>query len=168
MTPFFVTGYPRSRTAWWAAFLSTGPVLCLHDPTAWCDPLEPPVGRGERFGIADSGLATYAQALFEKWPGAPLLVVRRPREESFRSFCSWLPAETPLPAAQAGFSLVAGALDTLLLARPYHEILYTDLDDPLAVAEAWSFLLPDIPFSAARWEIFSRLRIETGGHPWVG
>lgn len=31
-TPFFITGLPRSRTAWFANLLTWGDVICHHDP----------------------------------------------------------------------------------------------------------------------------------------
>ena len=94
MTNFFITGLPRSRTAWMATFISTHPhVHCYHEGLKGCHSKEAfmnrmrPVpldeieqGRDDLLvGNSDSGLPlTNFQDMF---PGAPIVVIWRDFDE---------------------------------------------------------------------------------------
>jgi len=87
LNPFFITGLPRSRTAWMAAFLTGGDVLCHHELMKFCPTREcfyqafrhPKV----RIGNSDSGLPlTEFQRVF---PDAPTVIIERDIEDVYRS-----------------------------------------------------------------------------------
>ena len=51
---FFITGLPRSRTAWMAAFMTSGNAVCLHEPRNWAAMWNH--DGAQHVGISDSGL----------------------------------------------------------------------------------------------------------------
>jgi hypothetical protein len=75
---FFITGLPRSRTAWLAAFMTSGNAICLHEPRHWRDMWAHDGAR--HVGISDSGLGFQLKAIINEF--APrILIVDRPIEE---------------------------------------------------------------------------------------
>ena len=87
-TPYFITGFPRSRTGWLSVFMATPEVPCFHDllgTTTWAGLVE----RAMRMpcGFSDSGLLFHVQAAIDRFPGAPWVFVHRNFEDAWRSFC---------------------------------------------------------------------------------
>jgi hypothetical protein len=83
--PFCIIGTPRSRTAWFARFLSHGAVRCAHEPSRYwrdagdiADYFRPDVG------AADSMLTLKARELAAA--GVNLVVVTRPLDDVLASF----------------------------------------------------------------------------------
>lgn len=86
MTPFFVTGLPRSRSAWIANYLSYGTTFCFHDALKDC---QAGVSRlhsifdvkANVVGNSDPANALVQDKLIERFPGAKWVVVDRPFNE---------------------------------------------------------------------------------------
>lgn len=82
-TPFFITGLPRSRTAWMSAFLSNGDVVCRHEALKYCKSkadfsrlMRHPK---KRVGTADSVLMW--SDFRARFPNAPFIIIdRNPNE----------------------------------------------------------------------------------------
>lgn len=76
---FFITGLPRSRTAWMAAFMSAGNSFCLHEPRNWTSVWQGN-GAGVHAGISDSGLGFQLENIIDTY--APrILIIDRPIAE---------------------------------------------------------------------------------------
>lgn len=82
---FFITGLPRSRTAWLANFLNWGNTWCWHDGIRGCSSLdefaklmEPsePIDGTTQVGDCDSGLLWIWRAVAARWPEAKWVSVR--------------------------------------------------------------------------------------------
>lgn len=93
---FFITGLPRSRTAWFANYMSYGDCACLHDAfrniepnaTALASAIE---GTGTKHvGHADPANLLFAEDLMEIYPDSRWLVIRREPLESFKSFAPYV------------------------------------------------------------------------------
>lgn len=79
---FFVTGYPRSRTAWLSVALSGPDSVCLHDQFRFVDTIEKLEWlfnnqKAPIVGLADPVLLLCWENLVEQWPHAHWLVVVR-------------------------------------------------------------------------------------------
>lgn len=71
---FLITGLPRSRTAWLAAFMSAGNCVCLHEPRNWESVF---ASDGPKFvGISDSGLGFQLGRIMQDYD-MPVLIVER-------------------------------------------------------------------------------------------
>ena len=77
---FAVVGYPRSRTKWFAEFLTHGNNVCLHEPpfNDWFD-LVKFVNDGN--GISDSALILSWKELINRIPEIKIVLVKRPKSE---------------------------------------------------------------------------------------
>jgi hypothetical protein len=78
MTPFFITGLPRSRTAWLANFFTTDHSFCYHDisrvGSVWAI-LEST--SSDFVGDSDSGLLTLVDSLLIRFYIIPLIVQQK-------------------------------------------------------------------------------------------
>lgn len=72
---FFVIGLPRSRTAWLAAFLSSGNRFCYHEGLNGCPSFK--AYRKKVQGVGDSGTALMLFDMNTHFPGAPIVIIER-------------------------------------------------------------------------------------------
>lgn len=170
---FFITGLPRSRTAWLANFFTYAKSFCWHDAST----------RGGEIGIhtlvknlervkseycgdSDSALIFYAGELVRIFPEARWLLVHRPAAEARASFLEFFRAR-PHPriapdaaVAERIFSrceLELANLSNVLPRGRWIECAYEDLNSKLVLEEAWRFLTPGNPWSALRCELLQGL-----------
>lgn len=172
---FFITGLPRSRTAWLANLFTYGPSFCWHDLLAQApvadwpalfDSVPQPI-----VGVSDSGLPLRADALRAAFPQAKWILVRRPLLEALDSFLQFVQAEpyAGLPAVQSYdarllFGRLDAALDSLMASLGRDDMRTVDFAalEWMETARAlWQFVCPFHPFHGARWEQLHRLRVET-------
>lgn len=133
---FFITGLPRSRTAWFAAFMTHDDIFCWHEALNGClskqdfyDRMELPF---KHVGNADCGLIlTNFQ---EKYPDAPTVVIHR--------------EEKPEP--------MVGMKDGLWSIIGYH-VNYDDIDENL---DAIHFFLTGKHANPHRVALFSKFNIQ--------
>jgi len=90
---FFITGLPRSRTAWLAVALSRSNAICHHEPSAWLKDHEaleelwaPSV---VSIGVSDSALGVAIGPILEAF-GPRTLIVQRPIEDVLTSIAGYL------------------------------------------------------------------------------
>lgn len=160
---FFITGFPRSRTAWLANLFTWGNSFCFHDPTKYgISPLRVAevLQRSAALytGASDSGLARMARPMRRIFPRARWLIVHRPKgdaQDSFERFFNARPYRgMKVPIARKAMEqtfdeLEKDILDLRKLLAPgtFIETDFEDLDSKLVLEEAWRFLTP-----ANRWD----------------
>lgn len=82
MNQFFITGLPRSRTAWMANFITYGNTHCFHDVFIEC-PRVSGLARlfrrcnTENVGVSDPALLMFYRAVMQLFPKARWLVIER-------------------------------------------------------------------------------------------
>lgn len=84
MKRFMVTGLPRSRTSWFANFLTYGDSMCFHDGFHGLDSIDdfPRVLEGfSTSGNSDPANLLFWEKIVEWFPDARWVVVKRPFEE---------------------------------------------------------------------------------------
>lgn len=178
---FYVTGLPRSRTAWLAVALSDWhQVACLHEPLArvayqsdsWAEPhtsgSSTTVELSElksmlnathcpHAGISDSGLPIVAPDLPTILPG-PILVVWRDPRDVIESLTTYLGGDIDIHAAG-----VAAMVDRLERFAGQHDTMAVEFDalsDLETLRKIWYFLLPGVRFQKRRIESLIPLRID--------
>lgn len=174
---FFITGLPRSRSAWLANFFTWGKAFCLHDAMtkgAYCraviDQLLPL--RCAYAGDADSALCLVAPEMQRLLPDAKWLLVRRDRADAQESFARFFGGR-PYPRTPMDKRTLCAVFDHCVAAyertrsslRPgsFIEIPFEELDSKLALEEAWRFLTPGNAWSAPRCDMLQQL--ETNVRP---
>lgn len=112
-TPFFVTGLPRSGTAWMATFLSGCPgVTCSHEALRHLERIEDLPGalpEAPFSGTADSALPFFLDEIEEMFPDAPWILLDRAEtasREAITSFLGYEPAQGLYEAVRAPLALI--------------------------------------------------------------
>lgn len=166
---FYITGLPRSRSAWLSVALSEYRLTsCLHEPLARMASYSPSAVQAVLSaahtpfaGISDAGLPVVAPDLPAQLPG-PIVVVLRDPADVAESLARYLGG-----AVEAHLGGVA-----LMTERLHAFIERYDVDDRLLVVDfydlarndvmrkVWEHLVPGTPFQRRRIESLQRLRIE--------
>ena len=146
MIAFRVYGLPRSGTTWAANWLTTGQTLCWHDPIEWALPAD--IEEWAERQPAKAGISCTGTWLRD-WPSdAPTILLDRPTDEVQESLVrNGLP---PLPdwAIMRFRSL------------PFRRVELRELLQPGMAQEVWEYLLPGVPFDAARHEQLRKMQIQ--------
>ena len=147
MSPFFITGLPRSRTAWMAAFLTDGHVFCHHELLKDCiskqqfyDEMSKP-----SVGNSDSGLVfTDFQ---ERFPESKTVIIERNRKDVFDSLSDIYDIDVN------AFNDLAERIDQIQGLRVPFELLDQEME---TVCEYIG-----IPYNKQRHDMFKVLNIQT-------
>lgn len=154
---FFVTGLPRSRTAWFSCFLSSDNYFCYHEASArymledwkaFAEAQEIPVGN------SDSGLIFVSGEMVHLFPDSPVVVIRRPVEDVHTSLIKTL-----------GFSDLnllyrqAEKLDLLEQHPNVLSVIYDELDE-LSVRKIFKWVLPEFDWPEDRFNLFKNMNIQ--------
>jgi len=174
MKHFFITGLPRSRTAWWANLMSTGEAFCTHEPgltiDEWLTKYRPQeTGRWPRYlGNSDGTLLATWREVQEAFPEAPWLVLLRPKDEAREAtrvrFTEW--------------GLETGHLDErfdeleqMLAELRAHGANLTELEWDAGngqVLEAARYLAPQLTgLHPARIELLTKLNVQAKLPEWI-
>lgn len=138
MSQFIITGYPRSRTAWFSAYFTNGDMLCHHEPINF----EEAIFRGE--SISDSSLLMKPESLV----GHKVLIILRNKWEALVSMSKIIKPELAqfiIDRCEEGMKHVSGKV------IPYNEINER-------IEEIHEYL--GVPFNRERFEIMKGLIIE--------
>jgi hypothetical protein len=156
---FFVTGLPRSRTAWMAAFLSTGESLCLHEPSYRMRSIEDLVPMlDSRFyrhiGVSESGLGFFTKWIIDHLQ-ARVLVIERDIGEVEQAL-----KKLGFPS---NFPYCTMLLEALLEVRDHPMVKWVHfnaLQHKRVMQDIYWWLLPGMAFDEVRWQQFENFRIE--------
>lgn len=173
---FFITGLPRSRTAWLANLLTWGRTFCYHEPLYSCTrvaDLNLLADKAKAEGLlnvggSDSGLPFFWRETRELFPNALWLVVRRPVKDVVISYTEYF---TKHPFHGMGTLSTESVeelcinldreLDALCRTLPDSQKLvvrFDDLGETNTVRYLWHFLTSE-KFSRLRFEQLKNFRI---------
>lgn len=138
---FFITGLPRSRTAWFSAVCDAIPgVVCYHEPlrefSRWDDVgaiWEKPRGF---VGVSDSGLGLHLGEILAQFRPRTL-IVRRPFDEVIASL-----VEAGFPVSPSILSILQRRLDRFQHNGLVRVVDFKDLDRIDVVYDALQHILP--------------------------
>lgn len=160
---FYITGLPRTRTAWLANWFTHKNSYCFHELSKYGKDfyeLQRVVkSRTEMFiGTADSGFPLYHQQFLQYVPGKIVVIERDPKEvmDSYKEdFGSEMTIE-----------LVDQLLNELELIKAKKNPLvmqYEDLDDIQKLKSLWNYCAPTIKMDEDRTKMLMELTVKV--HP---
>lgn len=138
MIDFMVLAAPRSGTCWAANWLTGDTALCLHDPlwTMHYEQLDEMLKTTGDIGIACTG-----SALFPDWvlphPARKVILHRDVRE-------------IDLSLVALGMPRLQREYQAALQSIPGMHVHWLNLFNPTTARNIWTYLLPQVPFNAAR------------------
>ena len=158
---FFVTGLPRSRTAWMAAFLSTGETLCYHEPSYKISKIDQlPTLFDSTFykhlGISDSGLGFHIEWILENVKPRTLIIERDVEEVK-----ASLKEHMGVPMEH--FYYCELLHETLAQFRNHPLVKWVSFNSLVhkrVMQDIYWWLMPGSAFDEERWEQFANLHIE--------
>lgn len=156
--PFMITGLPRSRTAWMAAFMTFGKVICTHEPIkTLSDKVQiPELFKSEyhtHIGISDSTAGFFMPEIMELVRPATVIIVR-PRHEVKASMKEiGLPCDRQIDMLCEELGIFKSHPDVITVA-------YDKLNDIRTMSKIWFHCLPGVPFDEERFANFKNLHIE--------
>ena len=112
---FLVTGYPRTRGTWLAAFLSSGDTLCLHEPILMFNRHFPPMADYiaglpyRNVGISDSCIPSMSSLFALVYAESPVLVVERDKAGGACLNVGCIPSKALINAAKLYEKIQHGA-----------------------------------------------------------
>ena len=163
--PFFITGLPRSRTAWLANLFTHGDSFCWHEGVPRWGGL---AGlqramrlRTERFvGTADPSLLMCQDRARAMFPGATwILVARRPEHVALSLDAMEVPALACNDNARAVVRLDQ-EMERLAQRPDVHVFYYEELDELPLLLEMADLVTPGQGIDVDRWEMLRGLQVQ--------
>lgn len=157
--PFLICGQPRARTAWLSVLCSTGASMCYHEPSGGMSDISElkAVFASDfyRFvGVSDSIMGFFLDWIFENIAPRTVIVERDPGEVLDSLALLGIP-RTNLPY------LLRESLERFKDHPLVMWVPYDALDTKRIVQRAFWHLMPGEPFDENRYELLSKMRIET-------
>ncbi len=153
MNTFLITGYPRSRTAWLANFLSYGSSFCHHEPVVHTAVEKLPQllenTKTETVGISDSTALLYFNDFLTAFPLTKIVLVKRDSQEVVKSLL------------RLGFDFRSGVSKFEQAFREIekrHEVLTVPFG-ALPAAEIWDYCVPGEPVNHMRLQMLENFRV---------
>lgn len=149
---FFITGLPRSRTAWFANFFTTGGSFCYHEALNHYPNKGALTGAmtGAKFyyGNSDSALPF---TKFQEWFNAPTVIIERNADEVIESLYKLYGEHAAIPKLVLAGQVKLKHLRGLRVA-------FQDIDSRLH--EIWDYCVDSI-YDVERAEALMKLNIQT-------
>lgn len=171
---FFITGFPRSRTAWLANLFTCGPSFCHHDaiknaPTAGDMSYLLNTTKAMAAGDSDSALPLMGVELDDLMFEARWIFVDRPKLQALDSYVRFLENE-PYPLfkkqtynqAAKAFDVLDEKLSDLKQHLPESRKLivnFSDLSKEATIKAMWNHALGSVTFPMERWRLLEGMRI---------
>lgn len=165
--PFFIVGLPRTRSAWFAAFLTDGAVTCHHELIRNCDKAEDypaalTATKSPIVGDSDPTLALYYHGLKDKLPAHKVIFIERDPQAAQVAFCAMLREHGLNESRWGGDEVWQAATDAFSAMKAEcpdaMSFKYEDLDKPEVIREISEYCT-GLPFNEERWKIFNELKI---------
>ena len=175
MQNFFITGLPRSRTAWLANFLTYNVSFCWHDALSFC---KTPQGLWEflcqqatssgydYLGSADSAFVLRVDEMTKCFPEAKWVIVKRSRHEAAVSFWRYFGSTYHEKSPQtwdetvSRFLKLEDALVNTMIALPKAVVVdFKELDCTKVIRKVWVHCLPNLPFPEERWRMLNTMKV---------
>ena len=161
MKTFFITGFPRSRTAWFANFFTYGDSFCFHEAIKYSNELwnirELFESTSKLYvGNSDSYIPFFAQRLNSLFPNAKWVLIERDFNDVTRSLQRIFPGYDH----QKLLTMSLPFLD--FVKKEYSPLLvkYENLDSMEECEKIWDYCIPTSPFDRQRWKMLNMLKTE--------
>lgn len=155
---FFITGLPRSRTAWLSVLLSDQDSFCYHELLSNCQgisefhkKLSNPFFN--KVGNSDSGLSLYWDKIKNYYKNCPLILIYRNEQESLDSLKNSL----KLSQEQAEF-VIEYTSEKLKTLDPTLTVYYEDLDNYEICNDIFKHII-NKNLKYEKWEALNKLNI---------
>ena len=148
---FYITGLPRSRTAWMSNFFTTDRTFCYHEGVNGCDSIKSYKDRLNMFQYSHVGDSNTYYPYINLGQNAPIIVILRDIKEVQRSLEVLFGKMDYTPILEETRSKLL-KLDALF-------VQFNDVNNRLE--EIWNHCIKDIKFDHKRANELSKMKVET-------
>ena len=157
---FFITGLPRSRTAWLSTFFTGNNCFCYHEILRTSNGVEGAVrkllNRKEMYvGNSDSSLPIWMDGIDHILRRSPIVIIERDINEVTNSLINLLGEHDYIRL----LDLTLENLEIIKKRYNYISIDYNDLNKQSCLESIWDFCVPNIPFDKDKFEILKTINI---------
>lgn len=163
--PFFITGLPRSRSAWLSNLFTTDQTVCHHDKPYEEHLLVNP----RRVGFSGPEIAAQFTEIRKQHPECPWVVVLRNAGEALTSLKHWAGDLLPQDDVVDVFWKERVHLIAHICTHAnVQTVSFEGLNDEINTRLIWAHLLPGIAFDLERWKLLCGLNVQQQlkGKPW--
>lgn len=158
MKPFFITGLPRSRTAWLSVVFTIGDSFCFHEALRFTRNGTEMLAMfkqtgAKHVGNSDSLLPFFYNDIARYFPDAPIVIIERDPKEVFESLERVFGVKSQLIIDETLVRLESIRHDALI-------VDYSDLDNEPVLRKMWAHCLGDVPFNRQKWLSLRELNIQ--------
>ena len=165
---FFITGLPRSRTAWLSTFFTGNNSFCYHEilrvSDGFSDAIKKILNRKEIYvGNSDSSLPLWIDKIDYILQESPIVIIERDENEVINSLTNlfgnydWVKL----------IDLTLENLETIKKRYNYISIDYNELDKQSCLELISNFCVPNIPFDKDKFEILKTINITIAKDKYV-
>lgn len=159
---FLIVGLPRSRTAWLAAFLTSGPVVCHHELVRSCPDLRDYVQAFSKHPIVGDSSSAIPSCYNFAAPFLPAhriaFIMRNPEQAQAATF-AMIRNEAGIEPVAERWDGIEARFNAMLAAHPEApRYAFEDLDNEAAVKQLSEYLTGQ-PFDRVRYGIMKDLRV---------
>jgi hypothetical protein len=158
LQPFFVTGLPRSRTAWLANLLTTDTTICFHDVPFSIGAVD----NGKVVGFSGPQVCKQFTEVCRFFPNAPWLIVLRNPDDALASliYVKRKVEANVVPMPDGFWDARRELISALCLKHQVQTVTFEELDDEEVMRSVWAHLLPGIPFDSQRFDLLCKMNVQ--------
>ena len=168
MNKFFITGLPRSRTAWLSTFFTGDNCFCYHEilrvSNGFDDAIQKLLNRKEIYvGNSDSSLPIWMDKIDHVLQYSPIVIIERDMDEVTNSL-------TNLFGDYDYTKFIDFTLERLEIIKKrynYISVDYNKLNEQLHLKMIWDFCVPNIPFDKDKFETLKTINISINKNSYM-
>ena len=157
---FFITGLPRSRTAWFSTFLTGNNCFCYHEvlriSSGFDDAIQKLLNRKEMYvGNSDSSMPIWVDKIDSILYHSPIVIIERDINEVTNSLTNLFGEHDYTKV----LDLTLEGLEIIKKRYNYISVDYNKLDEELYLKMIWDFCIPNIPFDKDKFETLKSINV---------
>ena len=157
---FFITGLPRSRTAWFSTFLTGNNCFCYHEvlriSSGFDDAIQKLLNRKEMYvGNSDSSMPIWMDKIDHILHCSPIVIIERDINE-VTNILTNLFGEYNYTKL---LDLTLEGLEIIKKRYNYISVDYNKLDKESYIEMIWDFCIPNIPFDKDKFETLKSINV---------
>ena len=165
---FFITGLPRSRTAWLSTFFTGNNCFCYHEiirvSKGFDDAIQKLLNRKEMYvGNSDSSLPIWINEIDHILCDSPIVIIERDMGEVVHSLTKVFGKDDYVRILDSTLK----GLETIKNRYNYISVDYNNLNEQACLEMIWNFCTPNIPFDKDKFEMLKAINISIDKYLYI-
>lgn len=162
MKPFFITGLPRTRTAWFANLFTTDRTHCFHEwlPLNNTDTILQDFQKVRKQYVGESGtcLCLFIEKIKKRFPKCPIVLIERPCEEVAESLINAF-SDAKIDLMLQKLQSLEKIINQIKKENNVLCVSFNSLHKERAIEKIWQHCVPTIRLDRIRLELLQKIKI---------